>query len=232
MDYYGQLSDESSDNNTSATFTIDGGSQSQLPLINWNLVSTPANTPLFQSGPLPDGQHNLTVVYNGNATTVALALQSVIFQTSPSDRSSTNITRASPASQTASSSSPSSNGSLKNGDSQVVRIVAGVSGSLVALVGVVLILLLFRRQRNKRNVARIRAEILNPEFDDRASVSSATIPTPFSLVNQQFDSMVPNTSEMSHYVTKENLSEWTQRNQITPHPSNHKIVSSPPEYVP
>lgn len=231
MDYYGQLSDESSINNATATFSIDGQSRSQLPLVNWNSVPTPANTPLFQSGRLPDGLHNLTVVYDGNATTVALALESLIFQTSPLDRS-TNITRGNPTSPTASMSNPRLTNNLIKGDSQAVPIVAGVFGSLVALVGAALILFLLRRQRKKRHDVRVREEILNPEFDDAASVSSATIPTPFFSVNQRSDSIVPNTSEMSQYGTKETTPRWMHRNQITPQTSNDKTMGSPPQYVP
>ncbi|KJA16035.1 hypothetical protein HYPSUDRAFT_207357 [Hypholoma sublateritium FD-334 SS-4] len=148
VNYYGHLTGKSGANNTTAAFTIDGQSPSQqVPLVSWNLSSTPANTPIFQSGPLPEGQHTLTVVYQGNSSTAALSLESIIFQTSPLDTSITNITRISPTS----TPSPSSSEISRKSNSEVVGVVAGIFGGFAAAIIGATVLFFLRRWRKKKD---------------------------------------------------------------------------------
>ena len=139
------LANYSVDNQEPKTFVVQSSS---------NIISDLSNQMLFETGPLPLGQHTLVVTYFGNKATVPIYLDYFVQQDGPSSMSSntpspTSISASVPSrSGTNSESSSTASGSTI----QMKFTKAIISGVIIG--GLVLLLALFfflRRLNNRRS---------------------------------------------------------------------------------
>jgi hypothetical protein len=135
------LINEISTKASSATYSIDG----QPPAITFSVVdfqtgTLPNNTPFFSSGKLTPGQHTLTVLNHGNASSIPLALKYLIVQPSAGFE---NINGMPTTTTPSESDSPTKH-------SSTVKIIGAVVGVVVGLLLILGLLLFLRRRRQLR----------------------------------------------------------------------------------
>ncbi|KAF8969561.1 hypothetical protein BDZ97DRAFT_1915115 [Flammula alnicola] len=182
---------------TAATFAID----SQLPT-TFNLAGLPSHTSptqfnqiFFQSAELPNTQHTLEVVYQGNSQTTPLTLQYLVVQNGTSPPITTSLTNSlttslpSPSSvtnvsTTALPSLPSPTGAERPGSSdRIAATLGGVLGGL-ALIALAISGLLYARRR--KSCLEVMAYLETPKpfgHSPEASAHLQYFPQPISQAN-------------------------------------------------
>ncbi|KAF9529503.1 hypothetical protein CPB83DRAFT_765016 [Crepidotus variabilis] len=135
-------------NSTNGTWAIDGGSRTTFNINGHtaDLKTTQYNQKLFETPTLPMGQHNLSVVYNGNKDTIPLTLDYLVVQ---NGTSSTTQTLSSTGSKISNDNHNNDNPPIQK--SNVGAIVGSVIGSVSVLIILSILFIFLRRRRRSHH---------------------------------------------------------------------------------
>ena len=139
-----------------STYAIDG--QTPISFLVPDSPDTYFNQVLFRTGQLTYGQHKLVVTYNGNSTTVPLALNYFVLHRESSSNDTPTSTSSSIPSGILSQAnpSPSSSSSTQATEATTHRkpteaIIGGVMGGLVLILLLLILSFFVRRGKNRRS---------------------------------------------------------------------------------
>ena len=153
----------------SSTYAIDD----QTP-ISFSVPARPDtyfNQILFKTGELPFEQHKLVVIYNGNNSTVPLALNYFVLQGAPSSKN----TPTSSSIPSGSLSNPSPSSSITIHRKPTGAIIGGVMGGLVLILLLLILFFVVRRRNNRRSQALSEMTSTDPSPDVVATSNARSL---------------------------------------------------------
>ena len=203
-----------------STYAIDG--QTPISFLVPDSPDTYFNQVLFRTGQLTYGQHKLVVTYNGNSTTVPLALNYFVLHRESSSNDTPTSTSSIPSgilSQANPSPSSSSSTQATTHRKPTEAIIGGVMGGLVLILLLLILFFVVRRRNNRKSQALSEMtytdpfpDVVTPFTDPPSNPTSAFLPHNYTSDDQSL-----------HWHPQPISSKFAQRDQPSDPPSTSAI---------